>query len=215
MSFWAYQISQDVSYKEHLCSALTEKYSELNQRFEQQANSANTAIGRLEEKLKRWLQHNSMSKFRELMRLGFAAEYESLRLQNEELAKSFRDKSRRLAQVQELYNKVKRKAEMIHIQQAASNAVDSTLQGVPQLRTQDFDPHQSYSGHADGEVSRVSPALAASRNWFDITGRNNGVSETSLNVAAGGRRWTGEGEGSHHCKSCHTFDRDMLTNNRS
>lgn len=45
-----------------------------------------------------------------------------------------KDKSRRLLQTQELYDRVKRKAELGQIQRAASDAVDSSLLVAPHIQ---------------------------------------------------------------------------------
>ena len=56
-----------------------------------------------------------------------ATEREASRRKHEELAQAYREKTRKLLQTQELYDKVKRKFEMGHLQRAASDAVDSTV----------------------------------------------------------------------------------------
>lgn len=56
-----------------------------------------------------------------------ALDQETLRRRNEEISTAYKDKNRKLLQMQELYDKLKRKAMLGHIQDAASNAVDTTL----------------------------------------------------------------------------------------
>lgn len=56
------------------------------------------------------------------------ADYGNLRRKYEELGLSYKDKCRRFAQLQELHNKVKRKAELGQMEAAASDAVDSSFQ---------------------------------------------------------------------------------------
>ena len=53
---------------------------------------------------------------------------ENLRRKNEELGQAFRDKSRKHSQTQELYDKLKRRAMLGHVQNAAFDAVDHTIQ---------------------------------------------------------------------------------------
>jgi E3 ubiquitin-protein ligase CCNP1IP1 len=53
---------------------------------------------------------------------------DSLRRKNEELAQAFREKSRKHLQTQELYDKLKRRAMLGQVQNAASDAVDHTIQ---------------------------------------------------------------------------------------
>lgn len=54
---------------------------------------------------------------------------DNLRRKNDELNQAYKDKSRKLLQTQELYDKLKRRAMLGQIQDAASDAVDTTLQG--------------------------------------------------------------------------------------
>lgn len=54
---------------------------------------------------------------------------ENLRRKNDELSFANKEKNRKLLQTQELYDKLKRKAMVGHIQDAASDAVDTTLHG--------------------------------------------------------------------------------------
>lgn len=58
-----------------------------------------------------------------------ALDQETLRRKNEELSIAYKEKNRKLLQIQELYDKLKRKAMLGHIQDAASDAVDTTLHG--------------------------------------------------------------------------------------
>jgi hypothetical protein len=67
-------------------------------------------------------------------------DYKNLRQKNEELGQSLREKARKHAQTQELYDKLKRRAMLGQVQNAASEAVDHTIQA---------------SVTADGFVDRV------------------------------------------------------------
>jgi len=53
---------------------------------------------------------------------------DSLRRKNEELAKALREKDRRHSQTQELYDKLRRRAGMGQVQEAALDAVNDTIQ---------------------------------------------------------------------------------------
>lgn len=57
---------------------------------------------------------------------------DNLQRKNDELAQAYKDKSRKLLQAQELYDRVKKKAEMSQMQQAASDAIDMTIQAAPE-----------------------------------------------------------------------------------
>ncbi|EHK15810.1 uncharacterized protein TRIVIDRAFT_135786, partial [Trichoderma virens Gv29-8] len=110
ISFWAYQTTQNLYYQQHLYRSLSEKYSELWARCDQIARDAEARINGLHEKLE------SMTKSRD-----------TLQRKNVEFAEALRDKNRKLSQTQELYNKVKRKAELGQIERAAFDAVDSSV----------------------------------------------------------------------------------------
>lgn len=68
-----------------------------------------------------------------------ALDQENLRRQNDELTVAYKEKNRKLLQAQELYDKLKRKAMLGHIQDAASDAVDTTLHGDPTLAVHPLD----------------------------------------------------------------------------
>jgi len=55
---------------------------------------------------------------------------DSLTRKNDELAQAYKEKSRKLLQTQELYDKLKRKAMLGQIQDAATDAADSQVLGV-------------------------------------------------------------------------------------
>jgi len=55
------------------------------------------------------------------------ADQDNLRRKNEELAQAFRGKSRKHSQTQELYDKLKRRVMLGQVQNAASDAVDHTI----------------------------------------------------------------------------------------
>jgi E3 ubiquitin-protein ligase CCNP1IP1 len=56
---------------------------------------------------------------------------DELRKKHDDLAQAYREKNKKLLQTQELYDKLKRKAMLGQIQDAAEDAVDSTLHSVP------------------------------------------------------------------------------------
>ncbi|PNY24911.1 NEDD8-activating enzyme E1 regulatory subunit [Tolypocladium capitatum] len=161
LSFWAYQTTQETYYQQYLYKTLTEKYSNLTVRLDQTVGDANAEIERLQHRL-----------------ISSAAEQDGMRRKNEELAQAYRDKSRKLLQTQELYDKVKRKAEMGHIQRAASDAVDSTLLIASQSQTpaRDF---ERYNPDTEPEP-RNSFALFGQTNRFDVASMNSGIPRSSL-----------------------------------
>ncbi|KAI1205886.1 uncharacterized protein F4807DRAFT_464348 [Annulohypoxylon truncatum] len=132
LSFWAYQATQEVVYQEHLSKALTEKYSNLSVHLDKVINEANLEITSLQNKL-----------------TGMRMEQDSLRRKNEELTQAYKEKSRKLLQIQELYDKLKRKAMLGQIQDAAEDAIDSTLHGSPAGRAQFESGGQNPTGYEE------------------------------------------------------------------
>ncbi|KAJ3946389.1 uncharacterized protein N0V96_004750 [Colletotrichum fioriniae] len=121
LSFWAYQTTQEVIYQRYLEKTLTEKLKTLNVKFEKTVGDANADISGLQEKMR-----------------ALSDDYDDMRRKHEELGRSYQDKCRKLTQVQELYDKVKRKAELGQMEAAASDAVDSNLQYGTQLPAFEF-----------------------------------------------------------------------------
>jgi E3 ubiquitin-protein ligase CCNP1IP1 len=115
-------------------------------------------------------------------------EQDALRRKNEELAQAYKEKSRKLLQVQELYDKAKRRAEMGHIRRAASDAVDSTLHHAHNLvleeraspRGFDIDMQEASQGF------QTMPQLDA-----PITGAN--VQKPGMPRGSGGNQWPPQG----------------------
>ncbi|KAI1336042.1 cyclin B1 interacting protein-like protein 1 [Xylariaceae sp. FL0016] len=110
LNFWAYQATQEIFYHEHVGKTLSDKHSSLNVHLGKIVNEANAEITDLRQKL------TSMD-----------MDQENLRKKNEELALAFKDKNKKLLQTQELYDKLKRKAMLGQMQDAAEHAVDSQL----------------------------------------------------------------------------------------
>ncbi|KAI0135010.1 hypothetical protein F4814DRAFT_399656 [Daldinia grandis] len=132
LSFWAYQATQEVFYHEKLGSALTEKYSNLSVQLDKVINGANLEISRLEGKLS-----------------GMGMEHENLRRKNDELAHAYKEKNRKLLQIQELYDKLKQRAMLGQMQDAAEDAVDSALHGQSLDRAQFESAGQSPAEYQD------------------------------------------------------------------
>lgn len=74
---------------------------------------------------------------------------DNLRRKNEELIQAFREKSRKLLQIQELYDKLKRRDMLGQVQNAASDAVDHTIQAsVSANRFADRVDNQNQNQHS-------------------------------------------------------------------
>lgn len=111
------------------------------------------------------------------------AEQESLRRKHEEISQAYKEKSRKVLQLQELYDKVKRRAELGHIQRAASDAVDHTLQAT-QL-------DQGYSANmtAHNNVENNSAPTFGQSHRIDVSGMNNEAARSYPNVTREGNQW--------------------------
>ncbi|RKL34995.1 hypothetical protein BFJ72_g8994 [Fusarium proliferatum] len=153
LSFWAYQTTQDIYYQQYLYKTLTDKYSNLSVRLEKTVNDANSEIEGLHHKLS-----------------SLAAEQDALRRKNDEISRAYKDKSRKVLQLQELYDKVKRKAELGQIQRAASDAVDSTFQ------TTQMDSGYEINLPTQSHVENIPLPAFSQSHRIDISGMNTGLS---------------------------------------
>ncbi|RFU73973.1 nedd8-activating enzyme e1 regulatory subunit [Trichoderma arundinaceum] len=145
ISFWAYQTTQNLYYQQYLYKTLSEKYAALWVRLDQ-ANMDATA---------------------EVNSLCMTASRDVLQRKNDELAEAFKDKSRKLFQTQELYNKIKRKAELGQIERAAFDAVDSSIRSVPHLAVNNQESNAFLSRHSHDNNERNLPPSHGMR--FDTT----------------------------------------------
>ncbi|KAG8167496.1 hypothetical protein KVR01_003185 [Diaporthe batatas] len=122
LSFWSYQMTQDLTWEAHRCKVLTSRYSELSTTLDNIIGDANAQLTALQNKV-----------------ASMNIDHDNLRRKNEELVQAYKEKNRKLLQTQELYDKLKRKAMLGHIQDAASDAVDTTLQGASSYAAQQAD----------------------------------------------------------------------------
>lgn len=100
-----------------------------------------------------------------------------LQKKNVELAEALRDKSRKLYQTQELYNQVKRKAELGQIERAAYDAVDNSIRSAPQPALNGQEPHGFHSNFHDIN----EPVYSLSHGpRFDTAGFTTGPSGSNL-----------------------------------
>ncbi|KAI1070851.1 hypothetical protein LB507_007044 [Fusarium sp. FIESC RH6] len=175
LSFWAYQTTQNIYYQQYLYRTLTDKYSNLGIRLEKTVSDANTEIEGLQHK----------------MSTGLAAEQESLRRKHEEVSQAYKEKSRKVLQLQELYDKVKRRAELGQIQKAASDAVDHTLQAT-QL-------DQGYAGNmtAPNNVENNHTLAFGQNHRIDISGMNTAAARNYPSVGREGTQWSRLGGSVH------------------
>jgi E3 ubiquitin-protein ligase CCNP1IP1 len=129
------------------------------------------------------------------------AEQDDLRRKYDELSRAFKEKSRKVLHLQELYDKVKRKAELGHIQKAASDAVDSTIQAT-QLEHGYGDgipPQGHVEGHAEGHTM---PVFNHSHR-VDVSGMNTSLPRNFSTVSREGTQWPRLGGSPHReCLNC-------------
>ncbi|KAI1131288.1 hypothetical protein F5Y10DRAFT_262256 [Nemania abortiva] len=138
LSFWAYQVTQEIIFQQHMSKTLTEKYSSLNVHLDKVVNEANAEISNCYNKLK-----------------SAEIDRDELRKKYDELLQTCKEKNKKLLQTQELYDKLKRKAMLGQVQDAAEDAVESTLQGPSMGKTgvgsQElpyFQPHDALYGQS-------------------------------------------------------------------
>jgi E3 ubiquitin-protein ligase CCNP1IP1 len=122
---------------------------------------------------------------------------DNLRRKNEELAQAFRDKSRKHSQTQELYDKLKRRVMLGQVQNAASDAVNHTInastvsnnfidpttgfdqrprQSPPFIEPQGNMMHQSSSTNDSGNLTSMPPPVAKcamNEGWNGSSGQGN------------------------------------------
>jgi E3 ubiquitin-protein ligase CCNP1IP1 len=115
-------------YQEYLAKNLADKYASLNTQMDKIVHDANAEISSLRSKM-------SSRYFCAIYRTSMLTDgvdmqldQENLKRKNEELIQAFREKSRKQLQTQELYDKLKRRAMLGQVQNAASDAVDHTIQ---------------------------------------------------------------------------------------
>ncbi|KAM0238960.1 hypothetical protein ACHAP5_008466 [Fusarium lateritium] len=182
LSFWAYQTTQNIYYQQYLYKTLTDKYSNLGTRLEKTVNDANSEMEGLHHKLS-----------------SMVAEQDDLRRKCDELSRAYKEKGRKVLQLQELYDKVKRKAELGHIQRAASDAVDSTIQAT-QLEHGYGDgmpPQGHIEGHAEGHTKGHTMPVFNHSHRVDVSGMNTGLPRNFSTVSREGAQWPRLGGSPH------------------
>ncbi|KAI1369324.1 hypothetical protein F5Y08DRAFT_352079 [Xylaria arbuscula] len=149
LSFWAYQVTQEIIFQQHMSKTLTEKYSNLNVHLDKVVNEANAEIANCYNKVK-----------------SAEVDRDELRKKYEELLQTCKEKNKKLLQTQELYDKLKRKAMLGQVQDAAEDAVESSLQ-IPSLEngaeSQEmpyFQPRDTFYGQSTS-IHEKLPAIGA------------------------------------------------------
>ncbi|KAI1615049.1 cyclin B1 interacting protein 1 [Exophiala viscosa] len=121
VAFWSYQVTHEIAYQQFVAKNLTEKYTHLSSTMDKVVHEANTEIQAMQKKLG-----------------DSTAELQGLQQKHDELADYYREKSRKLAQMQKLYNALKQRAQAAEmIAPAASKDVEQTLQSIASVRRPD------------------------------------------------------------------------------
>ncbi|KAI1109178.1 hypothetical protein F5Y14DRAFT_444898 [Nemania sp. NC0429] len=166
LSFWAYQVTQEIIFQQHVSRTLKEKYSSLNVHLDKVVNEANAEIANCHNKLK-----------------GAEIDRDELRKKYEELLQTCKEKNRKLLQTQELYDKLKRKAMLGQVQDAAEDAVESTLQ-ASSINNAAVEAHDlPYSQHDDMLYARTAPSLHERQRGIET------YNHPQANIQAHGSTW--------------------------
>ncbi|KAF7545843.1 hypothetical protein G7Z17_g8858 [Cylindrodendrum hubeiense] len=171
LGFWTFQTTQQTFYQQHL-------YKTLNEKFASAEDDKSVSL-------------ECRSFIAKLTETDLAAEQGVLRRKNMDILQAYKEKSRKLLHIQELYDKVKRKAEMGDIQQAASDAVDSSLQ-VPPRTNHGFGV---MGVHELGEGNTM-PAFGQSHR-FDMAGMNTGLPRSHATLSRDDNHWPRLGGATH------------------
>ncbi|KAL8372399.1 hypothetical protein RB595_001953 [Gaeumannomyces hyphopodioides] len=150
--FWEYQMAQETAYQCYVVRSLRDRYDKSREELQEVTRDKDREIQRFSESL------NAMT-----------TERDSMRQRSEELAKRLKEKSKKLTQMQELYDGLKRKTMLDQLQDAASEAADLGLDrvavpGPPQLTTRTlsaFYPKQAEPGYQNAgyRENRSHPSM--------------------------------------------------------
>ncbi|KAI5840764.1 hypothetical protein DFP73DRAFT_481949 [Morchella snyderi] len=125
LGFWTYQVTQEVVYQEYLAKSLTERSKTLSGQLDKIIRDANSEIASLRDKI-----------------AAMTISEEELRRKNHELMEGWREKGRKLAQTQELYDKLKRRTLISQVRNAASENVNQAiLMSAQQSASTHHPPH--------------------------------------------------------------------------
>lgn len=118
IAFWTYQITHEIAYQQYVAKNLTDRYTNLNAAMDNVVHEANTEIQTMQKKLE-----------------DLSRAHQGLQQRYDELADSYREKSRKLGTIQKLYNAIKQRDQAREmIAPAASKDVEQTLQSLGSVR---------------------------------------------------------------------------------
>ncbi|KZF19314.1 hypothetical protein L228DRAFT_214835, partial [Xylona heveae TC161] len=92
LAFWTYQATQEIVYQEYLSKSLTEKYTVLSNQMDKLIHDANSEISNMQHRFS-----------------ALSVEQDDLQRKHHEVIEALREKSRKCIQLQELYDKLKRR----------------------------------------------------------------------------------------------------------
>lgn len=152
LSFWNYQSSQEIVYQDHLNRHLKEKLSQIKTQMEKATRDSDTEIATLQNKL-----------------ISVQVSQQDLEKKTHELSDALREKTRKYNQMQELYNKLKRRTMYSQVQNAAADAVNQSLRD--DIGSRHFST-ESPGTMATAEALRGSTFAQASNRNQDILGES-------------------------------------------
>ncbi|KAI1957968.1 hypothetical protein LOZ58_005443 [Ophidiomyces ophidiicola] len=150
LAFWTYQTAQEIFYQEYLGKNLTDKYSALNKQIDKVIHDANSEVSSLHQRIAD-------------LKLG----QEQLQKKNQELVELYRDKSKKHAQVTNLYSLLKSRAMRSQLQTAVSDTVANTLQSL------NTTAHHTTHGFVANTHSL--PASSNSRHELSVSNNDLGI----------------------------------------
>ncbi|RPA92271.1 hypothetical protein L873DRAFT_1817916 [Choiromyces venosus 120613-1] len=109
-AFWTYQVTQEIFYQEHLAKSLRARGTEIQGDKEKIIRDADAEISALRNKI-----------------AGMGVVEDELRRKNHELMQGWMEKSRKLGQMQELYDKLKGQKMISQVRQAAADRAEQAL----------------------------------------------------------------------------------------
>ncbi|MCJ1331426.1 hypothetical protein MMC10_008116 [Thelotrema lepadinum] len=159
LAFWSYQSTQEIVYQEYLAKTLTDKYSTLNHQLDKVIGDANSEIENLNQRLNRKPHSTPSASF--LLPIFLHAllthdpemhlDQTKLKTDNTQLLAALREKNRKHAQTQELYDRLKAKEMTAATQQHAFDSADDVLQSAVRSQVQGHGQghqnHQNQNGY--------------------------------------------------------------------
>ncbi|OIW32529.1 hypothetical protein CONLIGDRAFT_273406 [Coniochaeta ligniaria NRRL 30616] len=153
LSFWAYQMTMEMAFLEGGSRRLAAEHELMRSNYEEKLSGQKMALDRQAK------QAESQS-----------AEIEALQQEIQNLSSALREKSRKLTQTEELYQKIKRKKMLEEIEQSASQIVGSNIEAATGVGTMLADQHSGQQRmYPRGTVvsPRYSNAQLSSRYTLD------------------------------------------------